>query len=224
MKSLLFVVFSAPALFGANLFTNPGFEQNAIGSTFVVLGSGDSTSLPGWLTTGTCGGNCLLVLRDDYTEPSNAGTISFQPNGGTQSVDLTGSGNTLTGGLQQTVTLTPGLLYTLSFWLANMDNRASNYTLPSAAEVFINDVSQGTFTNAGTTNGFYTWAPFAFNFTASAASTTIRFSNATGLADNAAGLDDVFLDVASTDVPEPGTAGMLAIACAAAAVALRRRC
>lgn len=210
-KVVLVWALVCPALFGANLFLNPGFETNALGSTFSIVESGNTTALPGWTVTGsTCGSNCALILRNDFTEASNVGLLSFQPHSGNQSVDITGSGNTLNGGLQQTVNLTPGTLYTLSFWLGNMDSRASNYSLSSSVEVFINSVSQGIFTNSANTNNQYNWAQYSLSFNPGVSTNVIRFSNAT-VGDNAAGFDDVFLDVAPSAIPEPSTLALLGV-------------
>jgi hypothetical protein len=211
---LLGCLLTCPAAFASNIFLNAGFETNALGSTFAVLDSGDTTDLPGWTVTGSACAiidNCVLVLRSDYTEPSNVGTIAFQPHGGNQSLDLTGGGNTIDGGVQQAVNLTPGTLYNLSFWLGNMDNRASNYPLASSIEVFVNNVSQGVFTNSTSTDNAYNWSQFSFNFTPTMTSNVVRFSNATGSNDSAAGLDDVFLDAAPTAVPEPSTFVLLGV-------------
>src|SRR5689334_11779623 len=113
------------SLYAANLFLDPGFESLAISpSTFRQLGSGDTTNLPGWTVSGTtCGSNCVLILTSLYTEANAAiGTITFQAHGGNQSLDLTGGGNTVDGGVEQTVTLAPGTNYTMNFWVGNMDN------------------------------------------------------------------------------------------------------
>jgi hypothetical protein len=94
------------------------------------------------------------------------------------------------------------------FWVGNMDDRATFYTLPSAIQVFVNGASQGTFSNDNNTNNQLNWKQFSFNFAASTASNTILFQNATNLNDSEAGLDDVFIDVASPPVPEPSTFGL----------------
>src|SRR6185295_11397236 len=139
MKKLLLLILAASAsLSASNIITNPGFEDPSISPpTFRVFGSG-STAINGWTVTGSaCAANCVLHLTDLYTEPSNIGTIAFLPHGGSQAPDLTGGGNTTDGGIEQTVNLTVGTTYTLSFWLGNMDDAAIGYTSPSTIVVFL---------------------------------------------------------------------------------------
>ena len=228
MKLQLLYAFAiaTSSLFGANILLNPGFENLPLGSTFNVLDAGNTTDLPAWTVTGTsCHtiNNCVLVLRSDYTEPSNVGTILFQPHGGNQSIDLTGGGNTGDGGVEQIVNLTVGTLYNLSFWLGNQDDRASNYTAPSQVQVFVNGVSQGIFTNSSSTNNQLNWAQFSLSFTPTVTSNTIRFQNATASSDSEAGLDDVSLDVAGSAVPEPSSVILAASALCVLGLVVRSR-
>ena len=152
------------------------------------------------------------------------GTLQFLPNGGNQSLDLTGAFNTLDGGVSQTVTLTTGLTYTISFFVGNMDNRANNYPSDSSVQVLNNGSSLGTFTNNVNTNNQTNWTQFSLNFPASTASNTIEFRNATGASDSFVGLDDVSIEVAgAAAVPEPGTFGLMGLAFAFAGFSFLRR-
>jgi len=209
MKTAILALLALGTMHGANIIQNPGFETNAIfPDTFSILGTGDSTHLPGWVVTGSgCTTNCVLLLTNSYAE----GSLQFFSHGGTQNLDLTGGGNTVDGGIQQTVSLTGGVNYSLSFWLGNMDNAANGYALASVLEVFLNGVTQGTFSNGNSTTNQTNWQQFTLNFTPGVSgNTTIRFVNATGSSDNYIGLDDVFLDATPRNgVPEPATAGML---------------
>jgi len=213
LRYLLLAAFSLTSLGKANLIVNPGFEEPVLRTGILSINSGNTGAVTGWTATGNCASTCGLLYRADYTIPTNVGDIQFTPHGGLQSYDVTGNGNVGTSGVQQTVTLTPGILYTLSFWLSNMDNRASNYALASSIEVLINGQSFGVFSNNNSTNLSLNWLQVSFNFVPVIASNTILFSNATPVADYHAGLDDVFLDVA---VPEPGSLGMLLVGLAAA--------
>jgi hypothetical protein len=197
----------------ANLINNGSFETNPAANSFAILPGGDTTSLPGWTVTGSaCGSNCMLILTNTYTESSNLGTLTFQPQDGNQSLDLTGSFNSLDGGISQSVTTTPGTQYMLTFFLGNMDDRVSAYGSPSALQVLLNGTVAGTFSNDNSTNNQLTWAQESLNFTATAASTTIDFVNNTVLADNEAGLDNVSLDVASaSQTPEPSALLLVAM-------------
>jgi len=77
-----------------------------------------------------------------------------------------------------------------------MDNRASNYSLPSTVQVVVNGVSLGNFTNSNNTNNVTNWQQFTTAFTAVAGNNTVQFVNATPVSDFMAGLDDVSLDLA----------------------------
>ena len=195
----------AAALAQANIITNGSFETNALAGTTALLGSGNTASLPGWQVTGSCGGNCILILTSGYTEPqSGYGTITFQAQAGNQAIDITGSSNSLTGGLSQAVTTTAGNSYTLSFYVGNMDDGATSYTLPSSVQLLINGTSQGVFSNDNNTSHQVNWALQSVNFTASGASTTVAFVNATPVGDNYAGLDNVDLELNPTPEPASG--------------------
>ena len=201
--------FGLSHLYGANLILNPGFESPAIPGAFTQYGSG-SNAISDWTVTGaTCGANCVLLLNTGYAE----GPLTFQAEGGVQSVDLTWAGNTGDGGIQQTVNLTQNQLYRLSFWVGNMDNAAVNYPGPSVIELFLNGVSRGTFTNNASTSNAVNWTQATFTFLALQATNVIEFRNATATPDNYAGLDDVFLDfAAAAEVPEPATFALISIA------------
>jgi hypothetical protein len=188
----------------ANLIQNGSFESNPIVGETVVYASGDSTSLPGWMITGsTCGSNCVEGMATTYTE----GSLTFEAEDGLQSVDLTGLGNHGDGGVQQTVTgLTPGESYTLTFWLGNQDDSSPDYPLPSALVAFVNGVSQGAFSNNFNFPNRIFWQEMSFSFAAPSSTVVIGFRNATGSTDNYAGLDNVSLE---PTIPEPATFLML---------------
>jgi hypothetical protein len=210
-------------LYGANILLNPGFESPAVGSGGVqILGTG-SGALTNWTVTGVdCGSNCVLILDTNYTEASNVGTLGFAAHGGNQSLDVTGAGNTLNGGIQQTVNLTINTNYALSFWVGNMDDRAFNYLVSSSVNVLVNGVSQGIFTNSNSTSNVTDWSQFSLNFVPTQVSNIIEFRNATASFDNLLGLDDVSLDAVDSAVPEPAAFGLVSLGLGAAAV-LRRR-
>jgi hypothetical protein len=201
----------------ANLFQNPGFESPAISP--ITLGNG-STFLDGWtVSDAACFSNCVSIMDDSYTE----GSLTFRSHSGNQWLDLTGENNSLTGGITQVVTLTPGQMYNLSFWVGNQDNASGAYPLPSRVQVFANGISLGVGENNDSLTNSATWKQVIFQFTPSATQNAITFQNATGLADNMAGLDDVYIDVAQTSVPEPSTVGTGGLALAALAFAATRR-
>ena len=202
----------------ANLFLNPSFEVPVIGaSTYTTLGSGD-TFLTGWTVTGGCAASCVLVLRDSYTE----GSLTFLPHSGNQSLDMTGSFNSLEGGISQTVLLTPGQQYRLGFYVGNQDNQSGAYPLGSSVDVLVNDVLLGTGTTSTSTQNALNWREHVFFFMPTVAANTFVFRNATPLADNMAGLDDVSLELAAAPVPEPATVTLTGAALLIAAMVRRR--
>jgi len=222
LRNVVLLALAASSGLYANLIQNGSFESLTLGGTFSTLSTGDTTSLPSWVVTGACGNNCITVLRNGYTE--NSGTLAFQPEDGLQSLDLTGSFNSLVGGVQQTVaSLTAGQRYTLSFWVGNQDNQQFNYSLPSSVQVFVDGVSQGTFTNNDSTPNQLTWRLISLDFTAATTSAVIRFDNATPLVDDEMGLDNVSLEVAAAGgVPEPGTFVLFGLSGAFLALARRK--
>ena len=132
-----------------------------------------------------------------YTE--YAGALAFTAYDGSQSLDLTGSGWRGYNGVAQTVATTPGATFELTFHVGNQSSNFGFYGLPSAVEVLIDGASAGVFANADDSPADVNWKAFSLTFAAASASTTVAFMNATGSADNMAGLDGVAL----TEVPEP---------------------
>jgi Protein of unknown function (DUF642) len=190
------LVFGCSSLQAANLIANPDFESPALTTTAQVFASGASIGSPGWTVTGACGASCVTLVASNYTETYGTVTLSFVAQHGLQSLNLAGPGNTLVGGVQQTVTTTPGTKYLLSFYVGNTDNNSpGSYALPSAIQVFLNGASQGIFSNNNNTPNQLNWQQFSMNFVAPSAATTVQFVNVTPNADHWAGLDNVFLDV-----------------------------
>ena len=212
---LLAVTVGVPVC-SANLISNSDFETNAV-ANFKVLPTNDTTSLPGWKVTGSvCTTNCLLVLNTIYTEPSNIGTIFFQSQSGVQSVDLNGGGNTLDGGIEQTVATVAGTNYSLTFYLGNMDNAADLYTAASTVRLKITGQTDQLLSNSNNTPNHVNWVLETINFTATSALTTIDFIQATPATDNYVGIDNVQLNAVSSGpaaaTPEPSTWALMIVA------------
>ncbi len=200
----------------ANLLANGGFESPGLGSGYAAYDH--AQSIGAWTVVGT--GNptaAVLALHTTYQEYSN--TLSFSAYEGVVSLDLTGSGHQGANGVQQTVATTAGAVYALSFQVGNQDSAFGGYGAASAIEVFINFVSAGVFSNADESPADVNWKGFSFNFTATAASTTIVFLNATPANDFMTGLDAVSL----VEVPEPAGVALLLSGAVAAIGGLRRR-
>jgi hypothetical protein len=99
-------------------------------------------------------------------------------------------------------------MYTLSFWLGNAQGSGGAYPLASSVGLAVTGLAPLVFTNALVTLDGVNWAFETVTFTASSASTTIMFTNAT-VGDNYAGLDDIVLDGPAPTVPDAGSTLLL---------------
>lgn len=201
MKKLILALVglvALPAAANAASFTNGSFETGPAPGSFVTLAAG-STAITGW----TVGGDSI-----DYI-----GTY-WNAQNGARSVDLSGNAP---GSLSQTFDTVLGQIYSVSFFLgANGDgppptksvdvsatgNATVGYTVPSTA--FPPNV--------------VTYSPFAYSFTATGTSTTLKFTS-TGTTAYGAALDNVSV----TAVPEPATWALMIVGFGAMGGMMRRR-
>ncbi len=174
----------------------------------------DTVLLPGWTVVPGAGVNAfdqnVNLIRSDGSSKQGAVTT-------TQWIDLTGGRDTITGGvfgngLTQTLNLTPGQPYQLSYYAGSLF--AGPYTHDGIVEVRLNGnlVSTGLAPAPVSPLGYLTqWYPFSYGFTPTDAVNTLTFTalRPVGFAGSAvyAGLDDVSV----TAVPEP-SAYLLALA------------
>jgi Protein of unknown function (DUF642)/PEP-CTERM motif len=174
-----------------------------------------STVMTGW----TAVDDNLLWFHTSYTDSS--GTLAASH--GAKFLDLTATSAFCApcGGVEQTITTTAGVTYTLAFDLGS----SSTYQIPSTIAATAEIVQGG---NAGvqtqsftsTASGNNNWQRFSMNFVAANATTTVRLVGTFAQLDYV-GLDNVSVTAA---VPEPGTwALMLAGMAAVGSVAQRRR-
>lgn len=206
MKPLLVLLSIFVSTGYANLIANGSFETPVPNGTSAGYFPGDN--IGAWLVTGAQ----VSLLTSSYTENWSGQTLTWNSEDGNQNLDITGSGNTLTGSVEQSVPTTIGADYTLSFFAGNMDNNApAPYTLASSIQLLLNGASQGTFSNNDNTTDLLNWKQFSVSFIATSSSTLVQFVNATA-GDNEAGLDNVVLNASA--VPEPTTAPLLGLAAA----------
>ncbi len=210
----------------ANLILNGSFESPIVPSSSLSCGvqfntqcqgfySHDQSSPPvagpfdigDWAVIGkggTPGVAVVMQLGNGYTENG----LLFNPQDGTQSLDLTGEGNQGANGIKQTVATVIGTTYVLSFYLGREDPAAPGYEIgPSAIDLILNQDAPVNFINSSTFSNDIAWEQFTYSFTATTASTTIAFLNATGVGNNFAGLDNVDLEA----IPEPATLALFGL-------------
>ncbi len=197
------------ALCSAAPFTNGSFESPG-GASILFLGPG-STQVTGWLH----GGN-NVNSGEFYTQVADFGVAAQN---GTYYIGW--GGNAVTGGtLAQTFDTVAGSLYNVNYFLlsqqcnlctglpvqANLVEALNGIVLLNSATNNINFQTQGVW-NAGAT----------LTFQATSTSTTLRFTDATLLANSPSinwGLDNVTLSITreGSGVPEPATYGLVGTA------------
>lgn len=214
MKFVISLLLTAPAMW-ANLLTNGGFEQpHVTGATSQEFLAG-STDIPGWLVVPGYPAD-VTIMRDDFT----IGNLTFLPQSGTQSLNLTGDLSGEAAGVLQNVDLKIGDDYLLTFFVGNEDNSAPNFTLDASASLTLDGAFIGIYTNGNNTHHAVNWKQFQFAFTATQTANSIEFQNATVPNEDYIGLDGVTLqditDKRVTETPEPATIGLTGLALLAA--------
>jgi hypothetical protein len=185
----------------AGLIENGSFETPTVNvGSWGDYGSG-STAITGWTVVGCCG---VSLVSGTFV----SGSYSFPAEDGQQFLDLTGDQSNSLEGVEQTVATTPGVSYTLSFYVGNISG--GTFGASSSVEVLLGGIggtALGTVTNSdpGTT---LSWEQYSFQFTATGSSTTIDFMNQDPSYDDNNGLDNVQL-TQSAETPEPGTLSLL---------------
>ena len=214
MKFVISLLLMAPVM-RANLLTNGGFEQpHVTGATSQEFLAG-STDIPGWLVVPGYPAD-VTIMRDDFT----IGSLTFLPQSGSQSLNLTGDFSGEDAGVLQNVDLKIGHDYILTFFVGNADNSAPDFTLDASASLTLNGDFIGIYTNGHNTHNGVNWKEFQYTFTATQKTNSIEFQNATVPNEDYIGLDGVDLqditDKRGDETPEPGTIGLTGLALLAA--------
>jgi hypothetical protein len=194
-----------------NLVNNGDFDNiGGVWTDNTGLGSNDfqtarGVTIPGWSNVSGFANEFWVLSPNDYS-----GLTASPGNGSIYFVDLTGQANNLPfGGLEQTITTTPGVKYTLTFALG----AATTWNLGTLAGSALTASATGTsllaselFT-ASTPTTANQWQTETLSFTADSASTTIEFlGDSANVYSKYIGLDDVSV---SSAVPEASTWAMM---------------
>jgi len=185
LMSLVFGLLIASEAYG-DLIVNGSFEAASVNpGPFVELWSGN-TSITGW-----------TVIGESIHYVGTAWVASE----GSRSLDLDG-GYTMSGGIQQTFSTTPGLQYLVSF------DMAGNYAgAPTIKPMRVSADAQWqdfTFDITGRSANDMGWTPYTWSFTADDTSATLAFRSLTVISDYGPALDNVC--VTTVPVPVPGAA------------------
>jgi hypothetical protein len=148
----------------SNLVQNPGFELPNVTSSgpgFATYSPGDSTDIPHWTV-------------DSASNPDPDGVVlgepgAFGPNNGTQNLLLSGAVSLSTGGgVSQTISTTPGAVYTVSIQVAAQSGFNGYPSGSPVTGTFYFGNEAYTLTGTGTSFTTYFW-----QVTAEASSTVI---------------------------------------------------
>lgn len=177
---------SGPVAASTNLVINGDFSLPVVGAgSDVFVGVGQS--IPGWRVVGAPGN--IAIMSGTFSQNG----FTFDADGTSQWLDLTGISNSQTG-VEQTVDTVAGAHYALRFATGNVYNPGGIFATKSTVAVLVDGAVVRTTTNSlgrGTTK--QVWSDITVSFVASSPSTTIEFLNKDPSTDTENGVDDVSL-------------------------------
>jgi len=184
----------APAA-GAQIVTNGSFETGTFDPCPGSFSGVGGTQITGWtITSGDMDWICTLWTAD----------------AGLRSLDMNGS---TAGAIAQTVSLSPGSLYRLSFAMA--ENFFGGFGGPDekTMDVSIGSINFGSFAfnNPTATGADMGWITFTRDFTANAPTMLLTFASTSSGCCTGPALDDVSITLirGSQVIPEPATVALL---------------
>jgi len=198
---LMVVFLTGVSVIQATPFTNGSFESPA-GATSVFLGASD-TYVTGWTHVGNPAGE-FYTKSGDWGISAGDGTyyIGWGANGSTG------------GMLLQTFDTLSGTMYTVNYLLTTQQFGGtppieSNLVEALNGSTVLNSVTNSFNQGAGIWN-----AGATLTFTATSASTTLRFTDTTTATNSVPvnwGLDAVTVSGNASNVPEPSTSGLVGL-------------
>ena len=197
---VLLTIGISPALATPNLIVDGSFESPIVPATYNIYAFSEfalGSSIDGvWNVVGGSA-STVAIVSDTWT---GAGVIAENAQNGVQSLDLTGNtDNGYANSVEQTVALTVGRSYQLSFYVGTSYGGTSQDSSPVSLLLSVNGGPNTTYTNPNFTVGYVNWEPFSTTFVASSASEAITFTNASPNPILYTGLDNVSLIA----LPEP---------------------
>jgi Protein of unknown function (DUF642)/PEP-CTERM motif len=209
LKKFMFIVVAAAGISWGSTFQNGGFESP-------VLSGFDFTIVPtGWVKNDPTGSGLFLENYSAFSLP----TLNGQ---GTQAYGFGGNG-VVAGDLSQTFDTIPAASYHVTFqYVVQQGPQFEDLMVQALNGATVLASNSIRFNNTG-------WVTSTLDFTAASTSTTLRFSDITGVADPGLGtstnwaLDAVTLaQVGGSAVPEPSSWALAALG-SLVGVALRKR-
>jgi hypothetical protein len=185
---------ATPASAATNLIVNGTFSSPVVGPGSDQF-AGTGTTFLGWRVVGATGNVAIMsgtFAQNGYT---------FDADGTSQWLDLTGISNSATG-VEQTISTINGLRYTLRFATGNAVNPGGLFGVSSSIAVSINGHVILTATNArGRGSTRQAWKNFTTTFVATSNDTHLEFLNLDPNTDTENGLDNVSVTTPSGIVP-----------------------
>jgi hypothetical protein len=188
------VVLSLAVAHAANLIKDGGFENPPIeAGKYSAFTPGQKLGEWNVIASASVAPCPILLLSSSYQQDG----IAFAAQSGSQWLDLGDIGgascyNAASEGVQQTIATTPGVTYTLSFWVGSIYDPKIRFTEMPRIYAFQNGAMLTSAVVYGLPGSSQQWKQYTASFTAASDRTTISFLAPT-LDPQDVGLDDIEL-------------------------------